>query len=745
MVKFKRLFSGVLALSVAMSIFMLGTLTAAAALSWDGSKITFEADTETLTDPWEGTVTKVDGFGGKAAGDKSLKITGDFNNSDYSHGFKLAENETLAASTNYYVDFIFFATGDYDAVRVELYNKSEDGSIKKPSTGDKFLSLSGNGTATYHKANATSGTTTGTWEPGKWHRLTLRYSIQSGKAAYMYAYLDGKNVINKAKPFSTNAVNVIHYLRISVKDETPDEGETPALYLDNLSYYISNNVPSQITSVDYTINRNGGIYSDGSNLYTPIGTSVGSILDAISVTDGTAVVCGSDLFAKSRNDLFAAGDTVVLSDTDGTLYQTLDISSDSIVAGQDFDDSTGTVPGVNYASTENGNPTIAYSSEAIYGKSSTGYALVNSYNNITTTDAVSGFLNICQASSGAPLWAKNGTANILPEALTYEYTFLAEGDYNYVNLAGRWDFYDASAAAEVTKRSQQFLKIYGDGSVVYGNAENPEPGIKILPGEWVNVQLTVRPQLNTYSVVVNGYILVGSATITEYMDANEDIPRGFGWFGPGIAFAENVSDESAAFYLGDWSVKIGEYVTDGYEASVNYPDVSSDNKIIYIPESVAKSDFITACAIPENATMKIYTDRTLNTEVASTARVDDGNVCVVTSENGRAIGYFDIKVGGLGLGDIELINNNDGTYTASTYAWYTLKEGETTQPSGILILAVYNQDGSLSHMSADPKEIADGNGTDFSATAIVEENQTVKAMLWDSYASLIPYTEAKTE
>lgn len=742
MVKFKRLFSGLLALSVAMSICMLGTLTAAAEISWDGTKITFEADAETLADPWKGTVTKEDGFGGKAAGDKSLKITGDFSNENYSHGFKLAENETLEASTRYWVDFMFFATGDYDAVRVELSNKNADGS-KKNSTGDNFLSLSADGKAYYHLTEKTSGTYESTWEPGKWHRLTLYYDVQANGAPYMYAYLDGTQVIKKAKALGTSERKIINYLRIAVKDETPNDGETPALYLDNLSYYINGSEPSKITSVGYTINRNGGIYSDGSNHYTTIGTSVGSILDAIRVTDGTAVVCGSNLFAKRRNDLFAAGDKVVLSDTAGTLYQTLDISSNSIVAGQNFDDSTGTVPGVNYASADEGNPTIAYSPEAIYGKSSTGYALVNSYKNVTTEKAVSGYLNICQASSGAPLWAKNGTANILPEALTYECTFLAEGDYNYVNLAGRWDFYDTSAAKEVENRSQQFLKIYGDGSVVYGNAENPEPGIKILPGEWVNVQLTVRPHLNTYSVIVNGYILVGSAQITEHMDANKDIPRGFGWFGPGIAFEENVSDKNAAFYLGDWSVKIGEYVTDGYEASVNYPDVSSDNKIIYIPDSVAKSDFITACAIPENATMKIYTDRTLNTEVASTARVDDGNVCVVTSENGRAIGYFDIKVGGLGLGDIELINNNDGTYTASTYAWYTLKDGETTQPSGILILAVYNQDGSMSHMSADPKEIADGAGTDFSATVKVGSNQTVKAMLWNSYASLMPYTEAK--
>lgn len=745
MVKFKRLFSGLLALSVAMSICMLGTLTAAATLSWNGIKITFEEDTETLTDPWEGgTITKVGGFGGKETGDKCLKTTGDFNNSECSHGFKLVENETLEAEKKYWVDFMFFATGDYDAIRVELSNKDASGNVRS-STADNFLSLSADGKAYYHKYNVTSGTDEKTWEPGKWHRLTLYYDVQKNGAPYMYAYLDGEQVIKKAKALGVDERKIINYLRIAVKDANPDDGKTPALYLDNLSYYIDGSEPTKIDSVDYTINRSGGIYSDGINHYTTIGTSVDSILKAIDVTDGIAVVCDSDLLAKESNALFAAGDKVVLSDKDGTFYQTLAISSDSIVAGQNFDDPNETVPGINYASEAEGDPAVSQKSEAIYGKNSTGYALVNSYNNITTTDAVSGFLNICQASSGAPLWAKNGTANILPEALTYECTFLAEGDYNYVNLAGRWDFYDTSETAEVTKRSQTFLKIYGDGSVVYGNAENPEPGIKILPGEWVNVQLTVRPQLNTYSVVVNGYILVGSAEITEHMNENEDIPRGFGWFGPGIAFAKGVSGGSAAFYLGDWSVKIGEYVTDGYEASVNYPDVSSDNKIIYIPDLVAKNDFITACAIPENATMKIYTDRTLKTEVNSTDKINEENVAVVTSENGRSIAYFDVKIGGLGLGNIELNNNGDGTYTASVYPRYTLKEGETTQPKGLLIIAVYDSDGRMVHMDADSQDIADGDGTEFTATAEVGEGQTVKAMFWDSYASLTPYTEAKTE
>lgn len=733
MVNLKKMLSGILAASMAASIMAFGALSASAA-DWTDSVMHFEADEETVSDPWNAEVTKVDGFGGKPSGNKSLAVTGDF--SDKSHGFMLASNQLMETSSWYYVDFMFLATGDYDSVRIELKNsRSTDPENVKAKQGDGFTSFKKDGTVSY------SGKA-GTWQPGIWHRVTVGYNVQSSGTPYMYLWLDGTQVMSKTYTFggsSAGDFRNIDWLRLSVYDETPDEGVKPTLYLDDLSLAKSNR-PNPAAAA-YTLNRSGGIYTDGSKLYASEGETVGTILSAFTVTGGTAVLFDSELNAKQNDEIFESGDTVTISNTDGTNIKYLELCTDSIVAGQSFDDSTGTIPGANLADAKNNNTTVSYASEAISGRKTQGMALVNTFSGITSETDTSGFFNIVQASSGAQLLAKNGSANILPEALTFEYSFLATGDYNYTDIAGRWDFYDTSAGAEVTKRSQIFLRFYKDGSVTFGNALNPIEEVSVLPNEWVNVQLTFYPYLNAFSAVLNGKRIVNRFEITAHMDKNEDIPYGFGWFGPGMGFAAGSENAEASLYIGEWSARIGEYTEEGYEASAAGGDLSENNKIVYIPDRMKKADFISMLAAPGTAEVRVFADRTFETEVAAAATVSEGNVVVITSANGKAVNYYDVAIGGLGTdGGIVINDNGDGTVTAELFAWYELKNGETEQPYGRLIIAVYNPDGSLAGLKTDYKVIASGDGTEFSASASVSEGQSVKAMFMN--AAFKPYIPA---
>lgn len=731
MFNLRKMLSGILAASMAASVLAMGALNAAAA-EWSDSAMHFEAEEEIVSDPWKGEVSKADGIGGKPIGNKSLSVTGDF--AQNAHGFILAENKTMAAGKSYYVDFMFLAAGDYDSVRIELKNScSADSSKTKSKTGDSFVSFKKDGSTAY------GGNAGAQYTPGVWHRVTVRYHVQSSGTPYMYVYLDGKAVLNKNYAFggsSAGDYRNIDWLRLSITDATPNDGIKPVLYLDDLSL-TADTMPNP-SAAAYSLNRSGGIYTDGNKLYASEGETVGALLGAFSVTGGTAVLFDLQLNAKQNDELFESGDTVAISNADGTNIKYLELCTDKTVAAQDFDDSTGTIPGANFAKD---NASASYASEAISARKTQGNALVNTFSNITTQDAASGFFNIVQASSGAPLLAKNGSANILPEALTFEYSFLASGDYDYTNIAGRWDFFDTSANAEVTKRSQVFLKFFKDGKVTFGNADNPIEEVSVLPNEWVNVQLTFYPYLNRFSAALNGRQIVNRFEITAHMDENEDIPYGFGWFGPGMGFAAGSENANASLYISDWSVRIGEYTESGYEASVTGGDLSENGKTIYIPDRMKKADFINAIAAPEAADVKVYTDRTFETEVEAAAWVSEGNTVVVTAENGKSINYYDVAIGGLGTdGGITLTDNGNGTATAEVFAWYELKNGETEQPLGRLIIAVYNSDGSLADLKTDCRTIAAGDGTQFSATASLDNGQSAKAMFTD--AALKPYLPA---
>ena len=201
------------------------------------------------------------------------------------------------------------------------------------------------------------------------------------------------------------------------------------------------------------------------------------------------------------------------------------------------------------------------------------------------------------------------------------------------------------------------------------------------------------------------------------------------------AVKSNASNESIRFIR---AIDIMTKYTDA--------DFEAGEKKIYIPDTVSVSEFKNSLSIPEGASAVMYADRTFASEMSESAYITDGNVFVVTSENGKAVRYYDVAIGGLGMEELTLEDNGDGTWTAYSAAWYTLKEGESEQPGGLLIIAVYNDDGSLSHLITDSDTIASGDGTEFEATTNVSAGQKVKAFFWNSFKAGVPYcTNADSE
>lgn len=317
---------------------------------------------------------------------------------------------------------------------------------------------------------------------------------------------------------------------------------------------------------------------------------------------------------------------------------------------------------------------------------------------------------------------KNSTGKIRTLELSVRYS--SANPYTVLK-----SYISANASSWSANRIVEFVRF--ENGKVYVNGK--DTGITAKGGEWFHIVVEEHYNASDTRVIING---------TEYNPGLTDYIFGNRW----TQLSTGVSaGGTAKLTVSDIACYEGSYVANGSD-KVSY---TVYNRMLSF-DDVKRTLTVTGNISVDELRTDIVTDGSVNVvnsleeNMAVSGNVSDGDVLVMSSEDGKSYAYYTINIASVvteppSEQEIKLLIDNeksDVLHNGVLRAEFTVGDVSGSDKEGMLILAVYKNGVPIS-VQTDTKAVTAGEYFSAEYTITDTDGISVKAMFWDE--NMKPY------
>ena len=591
----------------------------------------------------------------------------------------------------------------------------------------------------------------------QWQRIAFS-TYQDGTVDI---WVNGTQVGTKVKYSNSTGFNGYGWLRIGLSnpakegDASVPEKRNAKLCIDDYHEYAGEYQPAAASDVECSFAPGSGLIAgENHEIYLPKGKTAEELLTALT-QNGKAprLYRDASLAETFTSGPLSVGNVLLLTSQNGLQLRYLPLVSPELPLGRDFDTADN-----GWSSVDNQKKYFSTSYAAgLYSKDAADRAYVANGVIPAGTEVTSEGRSVrFGLEAGVNVLNDNEWEKAPKPVVTVELSMASEGAFGDIALQGRPRFFSKTNPESNTGANNRgfraYLRVLPDGTVKLKDGSETAP-FKLNPREWFRVALTFYPETLTYDMYINGRLVLEQDIIASgYTDTAEWEYRGMQWMSPSVNFAEGTTENERKCVLAmdDFKVFIGEYDTTGRVISISGYDRDENQGVMYLPGNISVADFA-AGLICGTASPALYTSHDF-AEKLTQGYLQEGNVLVLTSENGLVRKYYTLRISGMTCDErIRLYVNGQesgvltaGVLTAEIDAGFSGEPQE--MPDGILALAVY-RDGVLQEVVTDEKKQFTGS-MKFSVTKDLTGQElagvSVKAMFWSDLETMCPYVPARS-
>ena len=574
--------------------------------------------------------------------------------------------------------------------------------------------------------------------PGQWYRIAIEAHFTANESI---VYINGQGF-----PL-TGLANAVRYFRwtqarLGMSALGGEGSRDVSVSIDDLEIYTGAYEPTGDEAVGYTVS--GMNYNEGlKGFFVDDTATVADILGAVQTDCEMYMIDSLETNNIKSSGAVEEGNVVVIKSADGKTLDYLYVytSNESLIVDEDsFSESSYYRMDGDTLYAGNGVKT------GIFGRGSGDWSF-ELYTNELPSDV--------QGANRYNFMADNAGV-YTADAFTREFSISAEGDFDEVIFITRANFSGTSELAY-----QEPVKFAKDGTITL-NGDRVYPDARFKERQWYRVAITVYPRECKYDLYLNNEQVIDGCWLAMN-DAlwNSDAYdiTGFQWFqiqpmySAGEAGGET---RSGSVYVDDTITYYGEYA----ESAENDVTFTSDYTVdeaagtITVPENTDIDTFVSGMDFG-TASPALYTDNTYTQQVDSW--LEEGNVLVLTSVNGKVYSYYTIVIESdepgpdpdpddeFRVDDAIALSvtpaQSGGPATANASINMHVPADEAAREA-VLVVAAY-KDGVLQGIEYVSESVSGDRLLEAELELEETDGVTVKAMLWDG--GMKPYVNSASQ
>ncbi len=228
------------------------------------------------------------------------------------------------------------------------------------------------------------------------------------------------------------------------------------------------------------------------------------------------------------------------------------------------------------------------------------------------------------------------------DAFTKEFSIAAEGDMDAVKLLLRTKLNNDDGLLNYNEP----IAFSKDGTITVAQDAVGIIDQSFREKQWYRIALTIHPKECTYDLYLNGEKVADMVRLVSEEDAAIYDITSIEWFNIQPIFnADGTENRSGNVYIDDTVTYYGEYINDpqnNTEITSGY-EIDEANGTITVPDGTDISTFAGYMDFGDT-TPVIYEDDTYEMQVDEW--IENGNVLVLTSANGKVFAYYTIVTSG---------------------------------------------------------------------------------------------------
>lgn len=556
-------------------------------------------------------------------------------------------------------------------------------------------------------------------KPNEWYRIAVE---EHYNAADTRVYINGQ-VFN---PGLSNYIFGNRWTQVLAGMDATGEAGTRdvSVMVDDIKIYDSVYAPTGEEAIDYTVTGSLNFGAGVRGFFVDNTVTVAEVLSSIDTSCEKIMLDSLEANTVKSAGTVDDGNVVIIKSADGKTFEYLYIytSAESKIVDRDsFNESS--------VYTMFGDTTYAGRgvTTGIYGRGSGDYSF-DMYTN--------GLPGNIESANRYNFMADNNVCSA--ESFTKEFSIGADGDVDRVKFIVRSTFTDAAGNSEYGY--QEPVAFSADGTIDI-NGDRILTTAEFKQNQWYRVAMTVYPYECKYDLYLNNekVITKGWLSMSDTLwDADKYDVTSLYWFQIQPVYSANENNagtvRSGHVYVDDTITYYGGYTpSSGSEIAITTAyEVDEAAGTITVPDGTDISAFVENIDFG-SATPALYADNTYTSDVQDW--LSDGNVLVLTSENGLVFKYYTIKTST----DVFKVDDNinltltpaQGSTPAKAKATVNMyvPTAQAAKPV-TMVIAAYKDNALMSvnyitdSVSGDrlleaELDIADTNGV------------IVKAMLWD--------------
>lgn len=575
-----------------------------------------------------------------------------------------------------------------------------------------------------------------TAKPGEWYRIVIEEHYDSTQSK---VYINGQRFdwcIDEITIFGNRWTQLQAGLEASETEET----RNVTLAIDDIETYTGAYTPNDNAVPAYTVNDTVEYLETTRTIFAGSDTTAAQVLDAVETRGEKMILESISSDNKIESGTVSDGNVVVVKSPDGRAFAYIYIRTDEegkIIDQDSFgEDSyysvTWDAPARDYSGTGTASGLFGRASGDVSYRMYTedlpaSLGCAHRYNFMANT-------NVCSA-----------------DAFTKEFSIAAEGDMDAVKLLLRTKLNNDDGLLNYNEP----IAFSKDGTITVAQDAVGIIDQSFREKQWYRIALTIHPKECTYDLYLNGEKVADMVRLVSEEDAAIYDITSIEWFNIQPIFnADGTENRSGNVYIDDTVTYYGEYINDpqnNTEITSGY-EIDEANGTITVPDGTDISTFAGYMDFGDT-TPVIYEDDAYETQVDEW--IENGNVLVLTSANGKVFAYYTIVTSGGTEPDPDpdpedefrvddaialQLTPEQGAAPAAAKASINMHvPADEAARETVLVVAAY-KDGVLQGIEYVSESVSGDRLLEAELELAETDGVTVKAMLWDG--GMKPYIGA---
>ena len=575
-----------------------------------------------------------------------------------------------------------------------------------------------------------------TAKPGEWYRIVIEEHYDSTQSK---VYINGQRFdwcIDEITIFGNRWTQLQAGLEASETEGT----RNVTLAVDDIETYTGAYTPNDNAVPAYTVNDTVEYLETTRTIFAGSDTTAAQVLDAVETRGEKMILESISSDNKIESGTVSDGNVVVVKSPDGRTFAYIYIRTDEegkIIDQDSFgEDSyysvTWDAPARDYSGTGTASGLFGRASGDVSYRMYTedlpaSLGCAHRYNFMANT-------NVCSA-----------------DAFTKEFSIAAEGDMDAVKLLLRTKLNNDDGLLNYNEP----IAFSKDGTITVAQDAVGIIDQSFREKQWYRIALTIHPKECTYDLYLNGEKVADMVRLVSEEDAAIYDITSIEWFNIQPIFnADGTENRRGNVYIDDTVTYYGEYINDpqnNTEITSGY-EIDEANGTITVPDGTDISTFAGYMDFGDT-TPVIYEDDAYETQVDEW--IENGNVLVLTSANGKVFAYYTIVTSGGTEPDPDpdpedefrvddaialQLTPEQGVAPAAAKASINMHvPADEAARETVLVVAAY-KDGVLQGIEYVSESVSGDRLLEAELELAETDGVTVKAMLWDG--GMKPYIGA---